>query len=206
MAARRIRSRHGFTIIEIMAVVLIIGLTFGFFLPNIEATRGRRLEDQAKEVAALLRVARERAVVTNAAHWVFLDLEEGSMHIEWYVDEERAQRAFGEEPEPEPPTDPALLAGGRAKVSLDPPDAKERDYYAIPSKFGEVSYLPLDYFFIGLEGPDGFFEEGDAWLVFGRDGTTDYTEIWMGDAWDNEVMLEVQPLMDRVRIHRGKER
>lgn len=202
MAAGTHRGRHGFTLIEILAVVLIIGLTFGFFLPNLDSARYRRLEDRAGEVAALLHVARERAIVTGAPHRLWLHVEDGAMRVDWYVDEERAARSDANETEPALELDPALGDPGRAEVSLFPPESSERTYYPIPTRFGRLDYLPRDYFFVGVDTPDGFVDMGEVQLVFGRNGTTDYAEIVLADAWENQVVLEIQPLMNRVRIHR----
>ena len=55
---------------------------------------------------------------------------------------------------------------------------------------------------MGVDTPDGFVDMGEVQLVFGRNGTTDYAEIVLADAWENQVVLEIQPLMNRVRIHR----
>lgn len=207
MAARLRDSRHGFTLIEIMAVVLIIGLTFGLFLPNLDAARHRRLEDRAGDVAALLHVARERAIVTGAAHRLWLHVEDGAMRLDWFVDEDRAIRAYGSgEPEPPAAPEPPFEAGGRREVSLLPPEHVEREYFPVPAKLGETRYLPVDYFFVGVETPDGFVDTGEVQLVFDRDGTTDYAEIVVADAWENQVVLEVQPLMDAVRIRDAEAR
>ena len=205
MPARLAHDRRGFTLIEILAVVLIIGLTFGFFLPNLDATRFRRLEERAREVATRAQVAREQAIVTGTAHRLWLDLESGAMRVEWFVDEERAARAYGEEEgtaEPAPVEQEPLPPGGRRLVSLDPPEAGERDYYPVASRFGETSRLPEDYRFVGVETPDGFVEHGEVQLVFDRAGTTDYAEIVLADGHQNEVVLELQPLQSAVRIHR----
>lgn len=203
MAAESASSRHGFTLIEILAVVLIIGLTFGFFLPNLDSNRYRRLEAQAREVANLIHIAREGAITSGAEHRVWIDLEESAMRVDWYVTEERAAAAYGEPTDGTPMMDPQVIE--TPEISLEPPQTSGRDYFPVASKFGETLYLPLDYFFFGVETPDGFVESGEVQLVFGRDGTTAYSEILLGDAWENELAIEIQPLMDRVYLRRGGE-
>jgi prepilin-type N-terminal cleavage/methylation domain-containing protein len=205
LRARHTRGRRGFTLIEILAVVLIIGLTFGFFLPNLDATRVRRLETRAREVAALVQVTRERAIVTGAPHRLVLDLESGAMRMEWFVDEDRALRAAGAE-EWELEREPADDGRSRQPVSLVPPEAAERSYYPVPNKFGETMYLPETYRFVGVETPeDGFIDQGEVQIVFGRDGTTDYAEIIVADDHDNEVVLEVHALLDAVRLRTNED-
>ena len=68
---------HGFSIIEIMAVVLIIGLLMTLVLPNLGSRRAAGLRDQARVVAGYLELARQRAIVTGKPHRLFLALEEG---------------------------------------------------------------------------------------------------------------------------------
>ena len=199
METRRTRGRHGFTLIEIMAVVLIIGLTLGFFLPNLGATRARRLEDRAREVAAVLYAARERAMVTGSAHRLWLHLEDDAMRVDWYVTEDRAYAALGEEEEPPPPAS-GQQYDSQGRISLSPPQSEQPDWFPVPNMLGREQLLPDDCFFESIDYPDGFAEEGEAWVTYGRDGTTDYAEITMVDSWENRVVLEIEPLLDAVRV------
>ena len=203
MAASHSQGRHGFTLIEILAVILIIGLTFGFVLPNLDSSRSRKLEDRAREIANLVHVARQGAITSGAEHRLWFQIDEGTMRVDWYVTEQRANAAYGDSME-----QPANLEEEQTSdttVSLTPPESEGRDYFPIASKFGENRLLPLDYSLLGVETPEGFIETGEVQLVFGRDGTTDYSEVVLADAWDNEVIVEIQPLMDRVRIRRPGE-
>ncbi|MCH2187143.1 prepilin-type N-terminal cleavage/methylation domain-containing protein [Myxococcota bacterium] len=203
MAARDSRSRHGFTLIEILAVVLIIGLTFGFVLPNLDSSRSRRLEDRARDIANLVHVARQGAITSGAEHRLWFQLDEGTMRVDWYVTGKRADEAYGDSIEP--PLAAAEEPSTTTAVSLFPPESEGRDYYPVASKYGENFSLPLDYWVVGVETPEGFIETGEVQLVFGRDGTTDYSEVLIADAWDNQLIVEVQPLMDRVRLRSPEE-
>jgi len=203
VAARHSRSRHGFTLIEILAVVLIIGLTFGFVLPNLDSSRSRRLEDRGRDIANLVHVARQSAITSGAEHRLWFQLDEGTMRVDWYVTEKRADEAYGG------PVDQPVVAeaesNGATTVSLFPPESEGRNYYPVASKYGETTSLPIDYWVAGVETPEGFIDTGEVQLVFGRDGTTDYAEVIIADAWDNQLIVEIQPLMDRVRLRRPEE-
>ena len=203
MAAHHSRSRHGFTLIEILAVVLIIGLTFGFVLPNLDSSRSRRLENRGRSIANLVHVARQGAITSGAEHRLWFQLDDGIMRVDWYVTEERADEAYGGPTEGLAEVKPE--ANGATTVSLSPPEKEGRDYYPVASKYGENASLPLDYWVTGIETPEGFIEAGEVQLVFGRDGTTDYAEVLITDAWDNQLIVEIQPLMDRVRLRRPEE-
>jgi len=192
--------RHGFTLIEVMAVIVVIGLTLGFVLPNMSATRSARLRDHARLVAGHLELARERAVVTGAPHRLMIDLEEGTYALDWWVNESRALRHSGQDDAPVPNSAPVPSYYGNAPISLEPPRDEGLDYYPIPGRIGQLYHLGDDYYFEGVSTPEGFIDRGSVQIVFERDGTSDPAEIVLVDAWDNSVRLEVQPLLDIVRI------
>ena len=197
--------RGGFTLIEVMAVVIVIGLALGIVLPNLSANRGAELEEHARGLASRLVLARERAIVTGAAHRVFLNLENGTTRVDWHVSEERAF-AHLEDPYapggalPDPNTG-KNYSDTRA-ISLSPPEREERDYFPVPNRFGNEDWLPPDIFFEGVNTPDGWIEEGSVQIVFRSDGSTDFSEIVLRDTWQNRVVLEVEPLLETVRIRR----
>ena len=64
------RTASGFTLIEIMAVVVIIGLTMAFVMPNLAANRSSRLRDQSLDLATRIELARERAILTGKVHFI----------------------------------------------------------------------------------------------------------------------------------------
>ena len=192
-------ATHGFTLIEVMAVVAIIGLMLGIMLPNLTSTQAAQLERQGRDLASRIDLARERAIVTGAPHRVWLELEEGAFRVDWFVDE---ARAFGE---PDP-LEEAAQATDRPvpPVSLSPPVHEYRGYFPIPSTFGSNEWLNSDSFFEGVTTPTGWVDEGEVQLVFQTDGSTDYAEVVLGDRWGNGVVLEILPLLAHVRVYRDE--
>ena len=198
----------GFTLIEMMAVVVVIGLALGVVLPNLTASRGAQLEESAREIAARLEFARVRAIVTGAAHRAFLDLEGSSLRIDWHVSEERAFAHLEEFPESlgaSQLANPLGTSSASRKISLSPPAREERDYFPVPNLFGNDEWLPPDIFFEGVNTPDGWVAEGSVQIVFQSDGSTDYAEVVLADAWENRVILEIRPLLESVRVLRAEE-
>ena len=53
---------------------------------------------------------------------------------------------------------------------------------------------------MGIETPEGWIERGDSFIVFDRDGTASYTEIFIDDPSGRQIALDVMPLADAVRI------
>ncbi|HXI19528.1 MAG TPA: prepilin-type N-terminal cleavage/methylation domain-containing protein, partial [Gemmatimonadales bacterium] len=80
--AARERRHHGFTLIEILAVVAILALMTTFVAPNLGAVRDRRLRSEAQALVATLELARQRSVVTGVPHRVLFDLDERGYQLQ----------------------------------------------------------------------------------------------------------------------------
>jgi prepilin-type N-terminal cleavage/methylation domain-containing protein len=188
------RTGRGFTLIEIMAVVLIIGLVMALVLPGLGATSRRNLLRQARELAAYLELARQRAVTTGVSHRVLLDLEQGGYFVEWYVNEDGAlgPPARGGEPE--------FDLDDTGPLSLAPPADESFDYRPIPIRSGGERWLDDGFFFEGVETAEGWFESGLVAVVFDSDGTADAAQIVISDPDSQSVDLDVAPLLETVRI------
>jgi type II secretion system protein H len=202
-------TTSGFTLIEIMAVIAIIGMVFSIGIPRLNSSKVRALLNDAESIAASLDFARQRAVMTSVPHRVLIDLEKGGYRIEWYVDEARANEAIGGG-EADFADDEVDLASdvsndqGVEFINFHPPDLYERDYYPIPSRqFGSFTWLDDARYFVGLDSSSGWIESGDVEIVFDADGTTEYSQLEIADAEDNHLTLEIEPLLNRVRRRDG---
>jgi len=86
-------SMSGFTLIEMMVVLAIIGLVLGLIVPNIGRGAGHyALVATARDIAATLRLTRERAISTNrpirfvAATDTFGSSEDKKLrHVPWGI-------------------------------------------------------------------------------------------------------------------------
>jgi prepilin-type N-terminal cleavage/methylation domain-containing protein len=197
MGARRKdppESASGFTLIEIMAVVAIMGLVIGIALPNF-GLRGRRvMEGEAKQLAAHLEFARQRSVMTGVPHRMVIDVEAGSYWLEWLVSE---ARALGGE---DPGELPVYEVGGREEIPLAPPRAGERSYHALAGRLGRSTRVQEVVRIDGIEITGGFLEQGRVELVFQPDGTSESAQILLSDEDGHSIGIEVAPFADTVRI------
>ena len=208
-SVRKRNRRAGFTLIEIIAVVAIIAMVFAIGVPRMGGPAFDPLHNEAEEIADRLRFARQRAIMTGVPHRLLIDLEEGGYLIEWYVTEDRA---FGREEGGDPGGLAALFpgdAGGPADdgplLDLVPPrKGDELDYYPIPNAtMGTFHWLEDTLYFVGVEGPTGWVEGGDFGIVFQADGTTEPLALEIADADDERLTLEVEALLERVRVREG---
>ncbi len=188
------RLSSAFTLIEILAVVLIMGLAMSVVLPNLSSRQTSALKDQALGVAAQLELARQLAVVTGTPHRMLIDIETGAYRLEWFGELSEAEDIEGSEEKIN------LYPSVYQEVDLSPPSDDNVAYHPIDGRFGHDSLLDRDFFFEGLETAEGWFDSGEVMLVFDRDGTTDAAELVIADDYDNAYVLEVRPLLDTVRI------
>lgn len=194
MRTIRASKPGGFTLIEILAVILILGLLMSLLLPALGAGGGRQLRQQGDRIAARLELARQRAVVTGKPHRVVLDLEQGAFAVEWLVSEARAR---GSEEEESAPLDDEPF-----ELDLSPPTQDVLDYHPIPSAaFGGWAVLDNGYFFEGVDTSEGWIESGEVYVVFDWDGTTDASQIIVSDPDNRSLNLDVAPLLETVRMH-----
>jgi type II secretion system protein H len=181
--------RAGFTLLEMLAVVMIIGLISSLVLPGLGFATARTLENQAQQLAAALEFARQRTVMTSVPHRVVLDLDAEAWWVEW-------------QPAPEAPDATALEEAEResGRIDLSPPPTQAGEFAALESGVGRRSRLPDGVYLASVSTPEGVVERERVAVAFERDGSADPTEITLlGDGGTARV-LQVRPLADAVRI------
>lgn len=183
---------RGFTLIEILAVVAILALVAAFVVPNMGGFRRRALRAEAQQIAAQLELARQRAIVTGVPHRLWIELDQAEYRLEWLAqDPEDAEL---------PAADVELDLAGNTPLSLSAPPVRELEYRPIPGNFGNLQVVAEPFYFEAVETPQGRITRGQVSVEFARDGTADYTEIYLQDAAGDQIALDVQPLDERVRI------
>ena len=77
------RSKHGFTLIELVVVIMILGLAAAVLFPRLNAgalARGR-LRNSVARIAAIATHARNRAACTRRIHVLHLDTKSGEYWV-----------------------------------------------------------------------------------------------------------------------------
>jgi prepilin-type N-terminal cleavage/methylation domain-containing protein len=189
--AQRAWDRAGFTLLEILAVLLIAGLLMSVTLPNFRVLQSHKLRQTAEQIIERINFGRQRAVITGIPHRLAIDLEAGTYKLEWQG--ERTSDA-PRQPKPKPEL------GSSATFSLAPPPAIERNYRSISGPLGEIEHLGGGVEFGWIETPGGEIDIGEAFISFEGDGTSSYTVLVLNEPGGEEIALEILPLADAVRI------
>jgi prepilin-type N-terminal cleavage/methylation domain-containing protein len=190
-----VRARRGFTLLEMIAVVAILGMMLFLFVPGIGATDAARLRSGARELGAHFEYARQRAVLTGRPHRVRLELDEGWYQLEWFATD-LDELPDGERP---PPLDL------RGPIPMSPPEETIPSYRPVPSAQGEVAWLDERLRFGGVQVDEGWYEQGEFQVVFQDDGSSDAVRIVVETGDDPGLVLEIMPLLDAVRIVHDEE-
>jgi prepilin-type N-terminal cleavage/methylation domain-containing protein len=75
-------ARHGFTLIEIMAVVLLLGLALGGVSSNLNAfIPAQQSESAAREVIGVLDLARSAAIANGRPYYLEVDLDQNQYRV-----------------------------------------------------------------------------------------------------------------------------
>ena len=185
------RSQAGFTLIEMMAVLLIFAGIAAIFAPQVGSIMGRTLDHRAADLASQFELARQRAILTGVPHRVLLDLEESGYRIEWWTEDPETGEGL-----PETLIDLRGLGPLPLSASSDP----TRDWFPMPGTPGRFVWLEDDLIIAGVETAGDWTQRGDVPIEFDWNGTTLPTAVRLDDENGRQVMLDIMPLAEGVRI------
>ena len=184
-------KRRGFTLLEMVAVVAIMGMMMYLVAPSIGVTQTAQLRSGAREMGAHLEFARQRAIMTGKPHRVLIEIDEGWYQLEWFVSDRD-----------EDPRQAAAATDLRGPVQMSPRHDQVPSYRIIPGSEGRLTWIDETLDFAGVEVDDGWYDSGEFQVVFQGDGSSDAARIVLrADPEEAGLILEVSPLLDAVRIY-----
>lgn len=76
------RPRRAFTLIEILAVLIVAGIVVGLIAPRISTSTRRSTENSVRAVASMLAIVAQRSVSSSEVSALVYDHEAGTLHVE----------------------------------------------------------------------------------------------------------------------------
>ena len=174
----------GFTLIELILVLVIIGFLTSLVAPAITSTTGLRLKTTTKRVAAGLRFARSQAVISGSDYRATFDLDNGKVTIECLAGE----NSYGDE----------MSEGSRREEYEDEeraPSPPEKKVYSMPEGI-TIAKVVLD---------DEEFYEDQVEIDFFPNGSCSGGDIFLMDAKERFYRITLEFLTGIVKIREGEE-
>ena len=181
----------GFTLIELILVLVIIGFLTSLVAPAITSLAGLKLKTATRKMAAGLRYARSQAVTTGSEYQVVFDIEKGEMIIESLKEEEKPYSynddyEAGEEEE---------LNGEEEEEDDSAKRMKKRKSYTIPKEVRLARVV--------IDGEE--ITEDQAWIDFYPNGSCSGGEIFLMDEKEREYRIALEFITGIVKITEEEE-
>jgi general secretion pathway protein H len=185
---------RGFTLIELILVLVIIGLLTSLIVPAITSLTGLKLKTATRRVAAGLRYARSQAVTTGSDYQVVLNLRKGEMTIKCLEEEEeRSYRETAEEGEYQ-----SGWEEDAGDEELPPPKTKIKTY-RMPK---EVTLAKVIIEEVEVYQDD---EEEETWIDFYPNGSCSGGEIYLTNERERVFKIALNFLTGIVKITEEEE-
>ncbi len=161
---QRARGQAGFTLLEILVVVFVIGLLYSALAPS--TYRRSNLDPATARLVSELRYTAQRARATGVVHRLSIDMDEQRIRIESRTEQE---------------AEPTRLPGSPALLDLTPPQPFG-DFEPIPTSQGKWRTLEAsDVRIVSVQIGDDTYDDEIAFVGFSGQGGADPAIIQLVD-------------------------
>lgn len=184
------RSEKGFSMVELLMVVALIGLIAYFSLPTVTSVFRISLSSVTREIASTVKETYNSSMVTGLVHRLAYDLEEQQFWVE-----------VGP---------PSVLLDSEASRKLDERNSRLIEEKKPKSKFVPAQTitpkkvpLPRGVVFenVETEKQEDPITTGVAYTHFFPQGLSEKTVIHLKDSTGNQVSLVLLPLIGKTEFH-----
>ncbi len=174
----RTRADAGFTLLELLVVLLVIVLVTGVFTTTIGGGFGVHLRNASRTLAAELEYVGQRAITTGQTQRMVIDLDRQLYRVE--------------ELPPPPPVEAAPLPEHAEGLDLAPP-LETVEFQPVEGLIGEWRALDdaEEVRFDEIRMGESAKRDGAVAIGFSSDGASDPAEIWLRDdgGYDSRIRL-----------------
>ena len=185
-------ERKGFTLIELILVLVIMGLLTSLVAPAITSLAGLKLKTAARRIAAGLRYARSQAVTTGSDYQVVFNLEKGEVTVE-SLQEEEPYKVDGEQEESQGDEGEDV-----SEEESAPRKIKRKKTYKIPKEV-KIAKVIVE----GVEITEDDDEE--VWIDFYPNGSCSGGEIYLTNERERVYRIVLNFLTGIVEITEEEE-
>jgi general secretion pathway protein H len=215
------RARRGFSLVEVMVVIAIVGLLLGASVYGFRSVAKSELRSSASKLAGAIRYCFDRSITTGSYYRIVLDLDGNKYWAE--RSEDRTYLTAGKEDAPgkgqafdeqavekkrdedEAKLQEMATSVGGAMVALDPPPKPKRAKFQTfkDTTLPQVKLARARLFDVFTPRQREPYLKGRAYLYFFPDGHTERAIVRLDDG-DDFYSLIVHPLTGRVEVVSGK--
>ena len=180
-----LRRSRGFTLLELILVLVIMGFLTSLVAPAITSLAGLKLKTAARKVAAGLRYARSQAVTSGCDYQVVFDFEKREMMVERLEEE-----VFYKEGEREESEDPGVRGESRFEGKVRPSTMERQKTFTLPKEV-MLSKVVVE---------DEEITEDEAIINFYPNGSCSGGEVFLADEREREYRIDLDFLTGVVTI------
>jgi len=179
-----VRRRAGFTLLEILIVVLVVGITAALVIPeSIKAVNGSRLRSGLEQIISLNRYARSKALLETAPMAVLYHQDTGQIQL---LQLPRRQDIASDLDQLTPPP---RMEGEMEMLSEGTQDLKDLRTVQLPEG-------------ISIQNVKGAEQEENTWFIlYTAGGMTDPHTVEIHDGGNIPTFITVEGLTGEVRVH-----
>jgi prepilin-type N-terminal cleavage/methylation domain-containing protein len=184
---QKVKKIAGFTLMELMVVITILGIMSFFVIPRLSAIRGAPLKKTSADLARNIKYIYNKSMMQNKKYRIVYDFESSGIYTEF--EEEKKEEKEDEKEEEETQEEEKYLITGKFVLDNDFSIKKLR--------------LPDNIKFNGIytSHNDKITKEGKDYTMIMPNGFVEKTIIYLEDNFNRIYTLTISPMTGALKIY-----